>query len=96
MSCCFLNESGNLRMDDPNGLLRLYFEDGYSYQLILLFLAYLHGVCMSMRTLKRRLHKMGLKRRGSSQNQTFIVAIVYNRLKSIRIMYLWRILALER
>ena len=50
--------------DDARSLVRLYFEAGYSYNLILCFLASLHGIVVSLRTLKRTLHKMGLRRRG--------------------------------
>ena len=50
--------------DDARSLVRLYFEAGYSYNLILCFLASLHGIIVSLRTLKRTLHKMGLRRRG--------------------------------
>ena len=45
-------------------LIKLYFEAGYPYSLILRFLTQLHGIVLSMRTLKRMLHRMGLRRRG--------------------------------
>jgi len=52
---------------DPNDLkllIRAYFEAGYAYSLILRFLKGLHGITISLRTLKRLLRKMGLRRRG--------------------------------
>jgi hypothetical protein len=52
------------KMDANGQLVRVYFELGYSYRVILRFLKSLHGVSLSLRTLKRLLHKMGLKRRG--------------------------------
>ena len=44
----------------------VYFHEGYSYKLILCFLAGVHGIMTSLRTLKRVLRKLGLRRRGCS------------------------------
>ena len=44
-------------------IIRTYFEQGFSYHLILCFLVALHGVCISMSTLKRSLRRQGLQRR---------------------------------
>ena len=41
-----------------------YFDAGYTYHLILCFLAGIHGIIMSIRTLKRLLRRMNLRRRG--------------------------------
>ena len=46
-------------------LVRAYFEAGYAYSLILRFLESLHSITLSLRTLKRLLRQMGLRRRGS-------------------------------
>ena len=53
---------------DVEELVKLYFEAGYSYNIILRFLDGLHGIYLSLRTLKRLLNQMGLKRRGVSTN----------------------------
>ena len=42
-------------------VVSVYFHEGYSYRLILCFLAGVHGI---LRTLKRVLRKLGLRRRG--------------------------------
>ena len=47
-------------------LIELYFKAGYSYKLILCFLVGLHGINISLRTLKRHLRRLGFKRRGST------------------------------
>ena len=39
-----------------------YFNEGHSYKVILQFLSVHHGVNISLRTLKRRLRDMALKR----------------------------------
>ena len=49
-------------------LLRYYFQKGFSYKNILLFLSTYHNTEMSMRSLQQRLHDMGLKRRNISYN----------------------------
>ena len=55
--------------------MRLYFEAGYSYKRILRFLASLHDVSISLRTLKRLLHRMGLKRRPGSDLRRVVGAV---------------------
>ena len=45
-------------------LIRGYFEKGYSNNLILCFLVALHGVHISLSTLKRYLRRQRLRRRG--------------------------------
>ena len=45
-------------------LIQEYFERGYSYRLILCFLFAIHGVNTSLRTLKRHLQRLNLRRRG--------------------------------
>ena len=45
-------------------LIQEYFERGYSYRLDLCFLFALHGVNISLRTLKRHLQRLNLRRRG--------------------------------
>ena len=47
-------------------LIRVYFSEGYAYRLILCFLVGVHGITISLRTLKRELRKLGLRRRGRS------------------------------
>ena len=45
-------------------LIQEYFERGHSYRLILCFLFALHGGNISLRTLKRHLQRLNLRRRG--------------------------------
>ena len=52
-------------------LVRLYFEAGYKYYVILMFLVKFHGYSISMRTLKRILHRMGLRRNGTATTCDF-------------------------
>ena len=44
-------------------LLRYYFQKGFSYKNMLLFLSKYHDTEMSVRSLQQRLHDMGLKQR---------------------------------
>ena len=39
-------------------LVKAYFDAGYTYSLILCFLAGIHGIIISLRTLKRLLQRM--------------------------------------
>ena len=39
----------------------MYFEEGYTYKLILCFLAGIHGVVISLSTLKRMLKRQNLR-----------------------------------
>ena len=47
-----------------DSIIRSYFEKGFSYRLILCFLVAYHGIRMSLSTLKRRLRRLNLRRRG--------------------------------
>ena len=53
-------------------LLISYFDAGYTYEVILKFLHHLHGIKLSLRTLKRLLSKMGLRRRGHNNDLGFV------------------------
>ena len=46
-------------------LVKAYFDAGYTYNLILCFLAGIHSIIISLRTLKRLLRRMNLRRRGA-------------------------------
>ena len=50
-------------MSDEGSLITEYFNQGYIYLEILAFLLLHHSIAISHRTLKRRLQKLGLKRR---------------------------------
>ena len=50
-------------MSDEERLITEYFNHGYSYLEILAFLLLYHSIVISYRTLKRRLQKLGLRRR---------------------------------
>ena len=49
-------------------LVKSYFYAGYTYNLILCFLAGVHGIIVSLRTLKRVLRRLNLRRRGTGAN----------------------------
>ena len=48
-------------------LVHDYFRDGYEYKVILYFV---HGICLSLRQLKRILKQLDLRRRGSRSAAT--------------------------
>ena len=50
-------------VDLEKEVIEYYFNCGYTYEVIIDFLKQHHGVLMSIRTLKRRLHTYGLKRK---------------------------------
>ena len=54
-----LNKQGDFDRED---LIRSYFLQGYTNSEIVGFLAFQHGVILSVRTVKRILQRMGLKR----------------------------------
>ena len=49
-------------------LEKAYFDAGYTFNLILCFLAGVHGIVISLRTLKHPLQCMNLHRRGASSD----------------------------
>ena len=51
----------NLHQDTAD-LIRSYFDQMYTQMEIVAALATCHGICMSIRTLKRALRRMGLKK----------------------------------
>ena len=52
-----------LRGLSRNELITVYFFDGYGYKKIIILLRLLHGICLSLRQLKRILRELGLRRR---------------------------------
>ena len=58
----------NIHEKDVDELVRYYFQKGFSYKNILLFLSKYHDKQMCMRTLQKRLEDMGLKRRNVLYN----------------------------
>ena len=48
---------------DTDELIGWYFSLGYTYQVIICFLYYVHGICLSLRQLKRILKRLNLRRR---------------------------------
>ena len=69
-------------------LIRYYFQLGYSYRLILCFLIALHGVCISLRTLKRILMRLDLRRRGRYTSLSRVSRCLLVRCSIIRVMFL--------
>ena len=65
--------------ENERRIIENYFNQGFQNDVILAFLK-LHGVEMSLRTLKRRLHYYGLRRRGvMNVSQACQFAIIYQR-----------------
>ena len=66
-----------------DSIIRSYFEKGFSYRLILYFLVAYHGIRMSLSTLKRRLRRLNLRRRGCHSSLYYtgqcalVIAIVF-------------------
>ncbi len=52
-------------------IIRYYFNSGYSYKEIILFLERQHGLKISYRTLIRRLNQFGLRRRHNKDTQEY-------------------------
>ncbi len=50
------------------GLIRYYFGAGYTYEAIVSFLDLVHDIKLPLRSLKRILSRMGLRRRGLNQD----------------------------
>ena len=69
-------------------LIRYYFQLGYSYRFILCFLIALHGVCISLRTLKRILMRLDLRRRGRYTSLSRVSRCLLVRCSIIRVMFL--------
>ena len=67
-----LNKQGDF---DRENLIRSYFSQGYTNSEIVGFLALQHGVIVSVRTVKRILQRMGLKR-ASVNNESPIELLV--------------------
>lgn len=59
-----MNES-----EEQKDIIQYYFHRGFTYEVILDFLQKHHGICMSLRTMNRRLDKYGLKRRNNGVDE---------------------------
>ncbi|KAK6488862.1 hypothetical protein HHUSO_G7811, partial [Huso huso] len=64
-----------------SSLIAHYFDQGHSYDAILAFLSELHGIHLSMRTLKYKLKKQGLSRRLNYASQRDTIAAIRNELR---------------
>ena len=51
------------RARDRDALIKRYFLQGYEYKFIVQFLQEVHGIAMSIRTLKRILARLNLRKR---------------------------------
>ena len=70
-------------------LVRTYFSEGYAYKMILCFLVGVHGIVMSMSTLKRIVRKLHLRRRGRSSHSRLrlvVSAIRVSQLYCLRVL----------
>ena len=59
-------------VDKEEVLIRYYFQRGFDYSVILLFLEKYHATEMSMRTLHNRLREYGLRRRNANSDDAEI------------------------
>ena len=57
-------------------VIRYYFNVGYSYNSITIFLNLYHGISISIRTLKRRLKHYSLKRKQIAFNENYVSGII--------------------
>ncbi len=55
--------SPSLQNGPIDDLITYYFDAGHRYKVILQFLCVVHGLVLSMRQFKRRLNRLGLRRR---------------------------------
>lgn len=78
-SCGNRIENNTFSEADEDQLLKHYFEEGYSYDKILMFLSKYHDIQFSMRTLQERLYRLGLKRR----NVNFDIAEIRQRVTEL-------------
>ena len=65
-------------MKERDRLIKQYFQMGYTYNEIIGFLFCVHGIMLSLRTLKRTLRRMGLKKNGTEAPISVIVQTVVN------------------
>jgi hypothetical protein len=59
------------RLGTADSLITAYFHAGHKYKTIQQFLRVVHGFLLSMRQLKRRLKRLGLRRRGPRTAEHF-------------------------
>lgn len=84
-------ESGNKReyfkmvegKGDKRDVIEHYFHLGYTNEIILEFLKCFHHIRTSLRTLKRRLHSFGLRRKGNIIDEARIRAIIIRELSGL-------------
>lgn len=75
----FLSQSGTIM--DRDSLIERYFSMGINYMEILAFLVMYHGICLSMRQLKRILRERGLSRRKQQSSVSEIIDAIENELR---------------
>ena len=62
--------------DSEEDLIRKYFEYGYNYQTVCLFLKKFHGIKVSLKTLKRLLTQYVLKKASTDISDETLFAII--------------------
>ena len=67
-------------VDKEEVLIRYYFQRGFDYSVILLFLEKYHATEISVRTLHNRLHKYGLRRRNANSDDAEIYQAIQQEL----------------
>ena len=67
--------------DNEGDVIRFYFHKGYRYESIRIFLMIYHDLSMSVRTIKRRLHQYGLRKRDLSLSHHRVRQIIRNEIK---------------
>ena len=61
-----------VELDREEVIITNYFEKGYHYEKIIIFLSKFHGINISLRTLKRRLQSYGLSRKGMNVDEELV------------------------
>lgn len=84
---------------DTVKLLEEYFHRGYPYQAIVDLLENLHGVQMHVRTLKRRLKALGLRRKETDYDEDLLCDLIKQEMQGAGSLagyrYVWRSLRLR-
>jgi len=67
-------------LDKEELLIKLYFRQGYEYDVIVLFLSKFHGIEMSLQTLKKRYNSLRLRHRDAHFDETEVRARIQREL----------------
>lgn len=83
-------------MDTKSELIKKYFSEGHTYEVILDLLKTHHDVHMSLRSLTYRLNQLGLRKRGNYSNLHEVQAVIRSELRGPGQMFgyrtMWQVL----